>query len=56
MERLEELKKELTNKLNKLNFKELETLLNRTKEVEFRGIIVDVMARNYEEEFLNWEG
>ena len=55
-QRLEELKNEFRNKLNKLSFKELETLLNKTKEVEFRGIIVDVMEKNHEEEFINWIG
>ena len=54
--RLEELMVEFRNKLNKLSFKELATLLNKTKEVEFRGIIVDVMEKNHEEEFINWIG
>lgn len=56
MEKLDQLKKELKSKLETLSFKELVELINKTTDSEARGMILDTMESNYEEEFINWIG
>lgn len=56
MEKLQNLKQEFIGKLNVISFEELVTLLEKTNDSEFRGMILDSMQMNHEEKFIEWIG
>lgn len=53
---MEKLNKALKEKLNNASFKTLVEVLDKTKDHEIRGIILNTMEIEHEEEFLKWIG